>query len=145
MRKRRSLRDRYWPKVTDVTSAREVAHRAASVAIIIAGFTAVFAGLALFGIPMVPGVDHWAFIDAAIWGGVAAGIWRMSRGAAIAGLVVIVLEYVLFWDREVGVAHLIATVVLLLAFLNALRATYAYHRFRRTKVEALSPAPLEPR
>ena len=145
MRKRRSFRDSYWPRVTDVASAREVAHRAASVAIIIAGFTALFAGLAAFGIPMIPGIDQWAFVDAVIWGAVAAGIWRMSRGAAIAGLVAIVLEYVVLWDREVGIAHLIVTVALVLAFLNGLRATFAYHRLRRSEPQATSPASVEPR
>jgi hypothetical protein len=139
------IRRRYWPKLTDVRSAREVAHRSASLAMIIAGFTAVFAVLALLHIPMIPGVDGWALTDAALWAGLAVGIWRMSRGAAAAGLAAIVAEQLLGPNREVGMAYLIATVLVVLAFVNGLRAASAYHRLLKPKPQAFSPDPLEPR
>jgi hypothetical protein len=141
----KSLRDRYWPKVADARSAREVAHRAAWLAIIIAGFTAVLAVLEIFRIPMIPGIDRWALLDAALWGALASGIWRMSRVAAVVGLVAIVAEHVLFPNREVGMAYLIATVLIALAFLNAVRATFAYHRLQKPAPQAFAPKPLEPR
>jgi hypothetical protein len=124
-----------------------VAHRAASWAIVIAVFTAVFAVLALFDIPMIHGIDAWALIDAALWAGLAIGIWRMSRWAAVAGLAGIILEHLFTPAREVGMAYLIATLLAVLLFINGLRATFAYHRLLkpRPRPETFGPAPLEPR
>jgi hypothetical protein len=131
--------------VADVQSARAVAHQAAWVAIITAGLIAIFAILFMFGVPMVRGIDGWALIDAAFWGALASGIWRMSRVASAVGLAATVAERVLLPDREMGMAYLIATVILVLAFINALRATSAYHRLQKPAPKALAPEPLEPR
>ena len=140
-----TLRERFWPKITDARSARYVAHRAAWFAIVVAGFTAIVAGLDLFGIPMIPGIDAWAFLDVALLGAVAAGIWRMSRVAAVAGLVVEVAEHIFTPNREVGMAYLILTVLVVLAFVNALRATFAYHRLQEPALQPNGAKPIEPR
>jgi hypothetical protein len=122
-----------------------VAQRAASWAIVIAVFTAVFAVLALFGVPMIQGLDGWALIDAALWAGLAIGLWRMSRLAAIAGLAAIILEHLFTPTREVGMVYLIATLLAVLAFVNGLRAAFAYHRFLKPRPQSFGPVPLEPR
>jgi hypothetical protein len=145
LRKRPTLRQRLWPKIADVRSARSVAHRAASWAFILAGLTAVFAVFALLGMPMVEGTDGWILLDSALVAAVATGIWRMSRAAAVFGLVVMVGEYVLTPRRDVGMGYLIATILVTLAFVNAIRATFAYHRLQKPATQEFGPQPIGPR
>ena len=72
-----------WPNITDIKSAKDAAKQGVGVAIFVAGVTALFAILSLFGVEMV---TIWALLDAAIFAGIAFAIYKMSRVAAIFGL-----------------------------------------------------------
>src|SRR5215813_8041762 len=91
------LQETWWPSIQDEQTARKVARQAFWAAIVVVVITSAFAALALAGTTL-GGISATAFVDAAIFGLVAIGIWRMSRTAAVAGLVVFSLEKVLMFQ-----------------------------------------------
>jgi hypothetical protein len=83
--------------------------------------------------------DGWALIDAAIFGLIAWGIYRMSRVAAVAGLVLYIIERIAM-HIVLGKSHIsgiFVTVLFLFAFINAVRGTFAYHRMRNAEKSSL--------
>jgi hypothetical protein len=141
-----TVRERYWPAILDEETARKVARQAFWVAVAVAGLTVLFATLAAFGIPMIAGVDAWAFLDAALFSVIAFGIWKMSRLAALAGLVLFVLERYWGFQGDVGFGYLLVTIVFTLAFVNGVRATFKYHQVKTVAhPQPVDAAPLSPR
>ena len=52
-----------------------------------AGLSLIFGALAAAGVLLVPGLDAWILIDAAILAALAYGVWRHSRVCAVLLLV----------------------------------------------------------
>ncbi len=96
--------------------------------------TTLFAVASISGmLPKEFPIDGWALVDAAIFGIIAWGIYRMSRVAAVAGLVGYSLEKIYMQatlGSKVG-SGLFVAVIIILAFINAVRGTFAYHRMKR--------------
>ena len=132
-----TLKEKWWPEIRDRETARKTARQAFWAAIVVIAVTLAFATLAALG-TSVAGISPAAFVDAAIFGVIAIGIRRMSRVAAVAGLVLFVLERLLMLPENHGMGSLIVGVAITLAFANGVRATFAYHRFA-----AASPPPTE--
>ncbi len=138
------LQETWWPSIHDGQTARKVARQAFWAAIIVVVITAVFAALAMAGSPL-GGITAGAFVDAAIFGLVAVGIWRMSRIAAVAGLAIFALEKVLMFQSLQRPGNLLVAIALLFAFANGVRATFAYHKLLVAEPTANEPTPLVPR
>ena len=88
------------------------------------------AALALAGTKLF-GIDASAFLDAAIFGGIAFGIKRKSRFAAVAGLCLYVLERIYMLQKD-GVAGIFTGIIFTLLFINAVRGAFAYHRLNES-------------
>jgi len=138
-----TLRERWWPDIRDRETARKTARQAIWAAIFVVVVTLVFATLAAFG-TSVAGISPAAFLDAAIFGIIAIGIWRMSRVAAVAGLVLFVLERLLMFPENHSTGSLIVGIAIAIAFANGVRATFAYHRFQSAHSSTGIP-PLAPK
>jgi hypothetical protein len=83
--------------------------------------------------------DGWALVDAAIFGLIAWGIYRMSRVAAIAGLIFYIAERIamhIILGRSY-VSAIFVTALFLFAFINAVRGTFAYHRLQNAEKSSL--------
>jgi len=128
-----TLGARLWPTILDRQTARKIAREAFWAAIIVVVITVAFATLAVFGTSLA-GIGPAAFVDAAIFGVVAAGIHRMSRVAALAGLIIFGLEKLLMIDQMLSLGNIIMAIALLFAFANGVRATFAYHRLQALSV-----------
>lgn len=139
-----SLKERWWPDITDRETARKVSRQAFWAAIVVVGITVVFATLAAFG-TSVAGITPGALLDAAIFGFIAVGIWNMSRVAAVAGLVLFGLERVLMARDNPRGGGLIVAIALLFAFANGVRATFAYHKLLERETKADEAAPTVPK
>ena len=137
------LKDTWWPDIHDTDTARRVARQAFWAAIVVVVLTVVLAGLAAFG-TSVAGITPAAFVDAAMFGLVAVGIWRMSRIAAVAGLVLFGIEKLLM-VQTMKPGNLIVAVALLFAFANGVRATVAYHKLQSAAAQPAAGPPLAPR
>lgn len=96
-----------------------------------ATLTAGLATFAIFNGPVL-GIGPLAFIDAGLFAIIAVGLWRMSRGAAVAGLVLFVAEKILgaIESGSFQGAHVAA--VLILAFVHGVRGTFALARLTAT-------------
>ena len=73
-------------------------------------------------------VSLWALLDAVIFAGVGWGIYRVSRVAAIGGLLLFVLEKVSLWIDN-GIPPNALSLAVVLAFINAIRGTVAFHGY----------------
>jgi hypothetical protein len=116
----------YWEDVTDISGAEKAINGGFWAAVIVACITSLVAALSLAGVKLF-GIDASAFLDAAIFAGIAFGIKRKSRFAAVAGLSLYVLERIYMLQRG-GAAGIFTGIVFTLLFINAVRGAFAYHR-----------------
>ena len=127
-----------WPSVADLESAMLASRRGFWAAGACAVMTGLLALLALAGVEAVRarGFDASALGDGAIFAAIAFGLWRYSRIAAWAGLLIYLFERVVMWS-DTGLANPAVAVILTLAFAAGIRGTHAVHRLRN----ATAPAP----
>jgi hypothetical protein len=138
MENRKQKGNAVWPTIDSIQTAREAAQQGFWAAIAVAVITsiAILAAMALGGAlgPLDLGV--WAFIDVGIYVAIAIGIRRMSRVAAVLGLVLYIANRIYLWAvlgaRPAGIAM---TAILVIALLNGVRGTFAYHRLRKQGIE----------
>lgn len=117
-----------WPDVADMESARAASRQGMWAAILVAVVTGLVASFGLLG------VDAWAFVDVAVFGAIAFGIYRLSRFAAVAGLLLFIIERVTMFSQTMSSGGILA-IVLLLAFGNGARGSFAYHKLRKGSVD----------
>jgi len=134
--------NRWWPEIHDTDTARRVARQAFWAAIIVVVITLLLVGLAAAG-KSVGGVTPIALVDAGMFALIALGIWRMSRVAAFAGLLLFGIEKLLM-AQSMNVGNIVTAAVLLFAFANGVRATLAFHRLRAGGKNPEGDAPLAP-
>ncbi len=115
-----------WPDVDDVVSAKDASRQGMWAAIIVGGVTAILAPLGFLG------VDAWALCDAVLFFSIAWGIYKVSRTAAVAGLLLFLLERIVMFTQTRQTGGIVA-LVLLLAFGNGARGAFAYRRLMRTQ------------
>jgi hypothetical protein len=128
------MRNAWWPSVETKSGAKEAAHQGAGAAVFVAAVTALFSILAMFGVQILAGFSPTALFDAAVFGVAAWRIYRMSRAWAVVGLLGFVAErgYALYAHGfNVGVG-IIVGVVILFAFINGVRGTFAFHKLSKT-------------
>jgi len=138
------LKRRYWPEIKDLDTARRVAKQGVWAALFVAGVTALFATLAVFG-KSVAGVEPLAFVDVAIFALLAIGIWKMSRVAASVALVLFVLEKIWAFQDGQRPAGMIMAIVITFIFVNTVRATFCYRRLLTAAPPGTEPGPITPR
>jgi len=128
----------FWPAMTNTAEAKQVAKQGFWAAIVVAVITAAFTiGTIAMG-SLVPGmpINAWSFIDVGIFTAIALGIRKLSRIAAILGFV-LYLSSQLSLLTAIGpqLARLPIFILLITAFLNGIRGTFQYHKFRKTYAE----------
>ncbi|HBL58637.1 MAG TPA: hypothetical protein DDZ80_09010 [Cyanobacteria bacterium UBA8803] len=130
-------KNQLWASIDSIETAKQAAQQGVWAAAFVAIITSIFAivSVALGGsLPEgMPAIDAWAFWDVGIFVAIAWGIHKMSRFAAVAGLVLYIVEQIIMRisnPSNFG-AGLFIVILFILAFINAVRGTFAYHRFRR--------------
>ncbi len=132
-----------WRNLDSLENARKAAREAAYVAIFIAVASAVVATLTSFGVKVLD-YDPWLFVDAALTACIAWRIWKLSRAWSVVGFVYYVSSIMnagygqIFEHRPNKVGFL--TIIFLFAFINGVRATFAYHRLTRQQQAQGAPA-----
>jgi hypothetical protein len=129
-----------FPTIVTLSDAQKTGRQGTWAACFLAGIMSLIALASILGrLPDNFPRDGWMLIDAAIFGLIAWGIYRMSRVAAISGLVLYIIERI---DMHVmmGKSHIsgiFVTVMFLFAFINAIRGTFAYHRMQDAEKTSL--------
>lgn len=136
---KRARRNWWWPSVETADDAKFAVKQAFGVAVLCSAVTAVFALLGAAEIEFARnlGFDAWGLVDALVFAAIACGLWRHSRIAAWAGLVVYTGERMYMWS-QFGVknpGNPIVSIIFILAFIGGVRGTSALHAY---KVESAS-------
>jgi lysylphosphatidylglycerol synthetase-like protein (DUF2156 family) len=127
------------PTIADLKSA-QAAGRQGTVMCVLIVMTTVMAALA----PLTPGQEAGTtemiigtMIVLVIYATFAVMIYKMSRVAAILALLVYVGDR-LFMIAQQGVSgQSVVAILVVFAFINSIRGTFAYHRFRHQRQEAI--------
>jgi hypothetical protein len=121
----------WWPDVSTLEGARSARMYGVWAALFSAVVTAAFATYSLMsGKVALDFIDASAFVDVAIFAAIAFGIYKGSRFAAVAGLVIFVGEKVYQWSVTGTASGVFLAVALVYCYVVAIRGTYALRRLR---------------
>jgi hypothetical protein len=122
-------KNRIWPVIVDGESAEKAARQGFWAAIFAAIINFTFVSLEING--------SGALVDAAFFAVIAFGLYKMSRSAAVLGIVYYFLTRAGWWSyrdwQNVWLAGLIS-----LMFINSIRGTFAYHKLKMASPRELS-------
>ena len=119
-----------WPDVSTRQGVADAAFVAGAMALVRALVVAAFALLPSSVAP-VQGTTPWPFLDAALFLVIAIGIWKRSRTAAVAGLVLVLVEAAFDLFTPLSTFLRVAP-LFVLAFVNAVRGTFSHaHMVRK--------------
>ena len=128
-----------WPDVSTIDGAKDACRLAMWCATFVGGLTILFAILSVLGIRLF-GTTPYAFVDAALLGAIAFGLYKYSRVAAVAGFALFLLEKVITFVQTGSILGVGAIgIVILIGFFNGIRGTFAYAKLSR---EAQHPSPV---
>jgi hypothetical protein len=127
----------FWPVITDSESARSAARGARTAAIVCAAVTLIFTLAAMAGAKLSQGLGLTvlSLVDVFLFGILAWGIHRMSRTAAVLGLLLFVAERLMAGNATKGIY---LTIVFTLWFISGVRGTFAYHQYKTKGDPAVS-------
>jgi hypothetical protein len=138
-------RNVFWPDVSTLEDARWATKQGIWAALFVAFVTGVVASVALIFHKPILGVTGSGLSDATIFAAVAYGIHKNSRFAAVSGLVIYLVErmYMLKTGGSRGGGATVMVVFLTLAFVTAIRGTFAHRRLTTPMLRgANTPAPI---
>jgi hypothetical protein len=132
----------YWNEIGDKRSAQYATTTAVWISYLIATVSALVAILSLAYRKPTLGLNGWALVEAGLFAVVGWGIAHLSRVWAVVGFSLYLLEAsVSIGTRGLAVDALtsgIMAILFLIVYLNALRGTFAYHRYER--LQAAQPS-----
>ena len=122
----------YWKEVDNKDSAQDATRFAVGASYFIAGVTGLLAIFSIVYGKSILGINAWSLIDAGLFAIIGWRISRLSRAWAVVGLCLYVFEAIIsIGQRGLGVGVL--TIIFIIAYVNAVRGAFAYHRL--TKLE----------
>jgi hypothetical protein len=116
----------FWPNTGSIEGARAAARQGVWAASFVAVVTFGFAIYSRFAAAIL-NIDIWALVDVFLFCIIAVGIWRVSRIAAVSGLMLYVLERVWMFQTNGQIGGFVAIIIVIM-FVNSIRGTFAYHR-----------------
>jgi hypothetical protein len=120
----------YWKQISDQDTAEDATKAAVGVSYFVAAVTGLLGVLSLAYRQPIFGLDGWSLVDAGLFVVVGWRIRKMSRAWAVGGILLYTLEIVdSLVEGRGGIGVL--TIVFILTYVNALRGTFAYHRYAR--------------
>jgi hypothetical protein len=119
----------FWPHITDADSAKKASKQGYWACAFCVGTTLLFVGLGLLGKGVLD-VDLSALLDVLIFMVIGWGIYKMNRVAAVAGLMFYLFERISVW-AEYGLGNPGITAIVCLMFVNSVRGTLEYHKYRK--------------
>lgn len=126
------MKDKYrkhhwiWPETDDVESARKAAKQGMYASFIIAVFLFI---LLLVNTPelSLQNVDPYSVVDILIYILIGWRIGKMSKTAAVLGLIVYLISQV-YIVAEMGFSYSFIKILFILMFVNAIRGTFTFRK-----------------
>ena len=117
----------FWPNVNNRRFAQNAIQEAFWAALFVSALTAILTVMLLLS-PDETDFAQIGFLNSALFGGLAFGIYRRSRIAAVSAFVLFA-GGTIYQIATVGPRGLILRGLIALAFFHGVRGTVAYHRF----------------
>jgi hypothetical protein len=136
-------KNNFWlPEIHDLASAQSAAHQGVWVCVLIIVVSWIFS-VVFATANMTP--NYQPLILASIaYGFIGMMIYRMSRLAAIAGLVLYLIDRIaVIAQTGGGTGNVSMMVLFIFAFANSIRGTFAYHRMKHDRQMELSQSEVE--
>ena len=130
-KKKASFIEWVYPPIVDKLSAKKAAKYGVWAALFCSGATVLVVLINAMGASIL-GLNYLALIDAAIFGAIAFGIYKMYRAAAIIGLVLYLYERVYMFETQGNFGNTFQVVILVFMFINSIRGTFLYHKLETT-------------
>jgi hypothetical protein len=130
----------YWPAIEDESSAEAATKPAVGASAFFAAVTGLIATLSIFQHRPVLGFSGWSLADAILFVIIAWRIRAMSRTWAVLGLLIYLLEVVFNLATGKAGAVGVLTIIFVLAYIGAIRGTFAFYRYRRMANAEQPPA-----
>ncbi len=122
-----------WPGIQNLDDAKGAAGNGVGVAFFVALVTGIVTYLQTSGrMNLFPQIGPSAYIDAGLFLVIGVGILRMSRIAALAGLLLYIAEQ--YFMIKSGGRFGVAMIFFTLAFISSVRGTFAYHDMSKEEV-----------
>ncbi|WP_266170551.1 hypothetical protein [Dyella subtropica] len=131
----------YWPTFGNVADAVQASNQGMWAAVFCAVVTAIMATVSIFTAAGIAGIHPSAYLDAVLFAVIAWRIHARSKGFAIAGLCLFVIEKIfqIVTQPESMRFGIFLGIILLLCFISGVRGNFAYHRFM-AEAEVAPPA-----
>jgi hypothetical protein len=127
----------YWKEIEDKDSAEEATKAATGISYFIAAVTGLIAILTFVYSKPILGLNGWSLLDAGLFVVIGWRIGKLSRAWAVVGLALYLLETADSIGRR-GLGFSIVSIVFVIAYINALRGVFAYHKYVKSEAEGLS-------
>jgi hypothetical protein len=131
-----------WPKIKDATSAADATKPAVAASAFVAAISALLASLSLMQHKPVLGFNGASLVDAALFVVIAWRTRRMSRSWSILGLVLYLVEVIFNVVDSPQAPFSLLAVIFILAYVGAIRGTFAYHRYLKAESTLQPPSAL---
>ena len=122
----------YWNEISDKDSAADATRTAVVVSYVIAGLTALLAILSVATRKSIFGLNGYSLVDAGLFAIAGWRISKLSRAWAVVALALYLIETVASISTR-GFGFGVVTIIFILAYINAIRGTFAYHRYAQTE------------
>ena len=113
--------NKFWMEITDQATAR----KAAMQGVVASGFVSVVTAIVSIGGWLGAGVA--SLVDSVLFAIVGFGIYKMSRAAAVIGLVLYLVERAYAMTQGHGGKVSFVVIFVTLCFIHSIRGTFAYH------------------
>jgi hypothetical protein len=127
----------YWKEIEDKDSAEDATKAAVGISYFIAAVTGLIAVLTLVYSKPILGLNGWALLDAGLFAVIGWRIGKLSRAWTVVGLALYLLEVLDSIGRR-GVGFSVVSIVFIIAYVNALRGVFAYHKY--ASLQATEPS-----
>jgi hypothetical protein len=117
----------FWPNVNNRRFAQNAIQEAFWAALLVSALAAILTVMLLLS-PDETNFTQIGFLNSALFGGLAFGIYRRSRVAAISAFVLFAGDTI-YQIATAGPRGLVLRGLIALAFFHGVRGTIAYHRF----------------
>ena len=122
----------YWKEINDTDSASDATKAAVGVSYFVAGVTGLLAILSLVYHKPIMGVTGYSVVDATLFAIIGWRIGKLSRPWTVVGLALYALETLVSLGSR-GASFSLISIVFLLAYINALRGVFAFHRYAQAE------------
>lgn len=130
-----------WPTIDDMESAKKAAHKGAAAAFVITIVTGAVTFLAVQGVEIFKDLaNSSSFIDAGLFLVIGFFIYRLSRIAAVIGLLLYIGEQVMM-IQAAGFRFSALMILLVCYFISGVRGTFEYHNLKKSETPENRPVP----